>query len=482
MQKLKIKNNLKIRNLMPISEMEINNSPKNKYKKRNSISVSEKTLMLEVSQTIPKPKKRAFIKYRYHLIISVLLIIIFLTFIKNLSHIRVFFKEKHLENSLIRNFSEIDNKQNMQSSASEPLYWRDEKKLNIKKVKREINSYTKDITLSFNNKEDFIQRENPKVSLVIPVYNKETFLIPLYKSIQNQSLKDIEIIFIDDNSTDDSVKIIEGFMKEDKRIVLVKHKMNYRTFYSRNEGSRIAKGKYILFVDPDDLIVNDILEKSYETAEKNNLDIVQFYFLMGNFKISELSSEFKYKSGILYQPYVKEIFYHGQTRNLWDKLIKRDILIQSEEFMKEEFKSERYEVHDDDALFYGLIKIANSYGFLEQIGYFYNINIPDSTTKTKFNREKINKIFQALFTIMKYYYVQSEDNRKEKFMVGYQFFFNKVYVYKNYIQYMTEGFELTLDVLNMYMKSPYILNSEKYFLQLFKDKVMIQLRKVIEET
>ena len=47
---------------------------------------------------------------------------------------------------------------------------------------------------------------------------------------------------------------------------------------------------------------------------------------------------------------------------------------------------------------------------------------------------------------------------------------------------MTEGFELTLDVLNMYMKSPYILNSEKYFLQLFKDKVMIQLRKVIEET
>ena len=46
-----------------------------------------------------------------------------------------------------------------------------------------------------------------------------------------------------------------------------------------------------------------------------------------------------------------------------------------------------------------------------------NINIPDSTTKTKFNREKINKIFQALFTIMKYYYVQSEDNRKEKFII-----------------------------------------------------------------
>ena len=82
---------------------------------------------------------------------------------------------------------------------------------------------------------------------------------------------------------------------------------------------------------------------------------------------------------------------------------------------------------------------------------------------------------------MKYYYVQSDENRKEKFMVGYQFFFNKVYVYKNYIKYMTDGFELVLDTLNMYMKSSYILASEKYFLQLFKDKVMKQLRKVIED-
>ena len=92
------------------------------------------------------------------------------------------------------------------------------------------------------------------------------------------------------------------------------------------------------------------------------------------------------------------------------------------------------------------------------------------------------KIFQALFTIMKYYYVQSDDNRKEKFMVGYQFFFNKVYVYKNYIKYMNQGFQLVLETLNMYMKSPFMMNTEKYFLQQFKANVMAQLRKVIEET
>ena len=466
---------------MPNSEMNNGKIKINENKNNtNNTIINEKTAMLEVSSTIPKPKKRDYFKYKYHLIASTIIIIIFIVIIKNISQIKIFFKERNLERNLMRNFSEIDSTPT--PSEGVPLYWKDEKKLNIQKVKREINSYIKDPVLSFNNKEDFIKRENPKVSLIIPVYNKESFLLPLYKSIQSQSMKDIEIIFIDDNSSDNSVKLIEEFMKEDKRITLVKHDTNYRTFYSRNEGVRLAHGKYVLLIDPDDLIVNDILEKSYETAEMNNLDIVQFYFLMGNFKVSELSTHFKYKSGILYQPQIKEIFYYGQTRNIWDKLIKREVLIKSENFMNEEFKKERYEVHDDDAIFFGIIKSVESFGFLEQIGYFYNINIPDSTTKTKFNNEKINKIFQALFTIMKYYYVQSEDNRKEKFLVGYQFFFNKVYVYKNYIKYMDREFQLVLEVLNLYIKSPYILNSEKYFLQIFKAKVMEKLRKVIEET
>ena len=463
---------------MPNSEMNTITYNARDFKRKNSINATtEKTTMLEVSQTIPKLKKRVLSKYKYHFIVSAIIIFIILLLILNLPPIRGFFRDMLLEKNLMRNFSETD----PQSQNQEPLYWRNEKNLYIHKVKQEINSYTKKIILSYENKEDFVKRENPKISLVIPVYNKESFLLPLYKSIQNQSMKDIEIIFIDDNSSDNSAKIIQEFMEKDKRIVFIKHDINYRTFYSRNEGVKTAKGKYILFIDPDDLILNNILEKSYETAELNKLDIVQFYFLMGNHKISELSNEFKYKSGILYQPQLKQIFYYGQTRNLWDKLIKREILMKSEGFMNEEFRSERYEVHDDDALFYGLIKFAESFGFLEQIGYFYNINIPDSTTKTKFNREKINKIFKALFTIMKYYYVQSDENRKEKFMVGYQFFFNKVYVYKNYIKYMTDGFELVLDTLNMYMKSSYILASEKYFLQLFKDKVMKQLRKVIED-
>ena len=167
---------------MPNGEM--NNGKFKNYENKinnNNTTINEKTAMLEVSSTIPKPKKRDYFKYKYHLIASTIIIIIFILIIKNISQIKIFFKERNLERNLMRNFSEIDSTPT--PSEGVPLYWKDEKKLNIQKVKREINSYIKDPVLLFNNKEDFIKRENPKVSLIIPVYNKETFLLPLYKSI-----------------------------------------------------------------------------------------------------------------------------------------------------------------------------------------------------------------------------------------------------------------------------------------------------------
>ena len=192
---------------MPNSDMKFINNYTREYKRRNSINMTEQTTMLEISQTIPKTKKRNISGYKYHIIVGALIIIILFTWIINIPQIKFFFREKILEKNLMRNFSETEPEADPKSQNPEPLYWRNEKNIHIKKVKREINSYTKEIKLSFDNKEDFIKRENPKISLVIPVYNKESFLLPLYKSIQNQSLKDIEIICVDDCSTDSSYKL-----------------------------------------------------------------------------------------------------------------------------------------------------------------------------------------------------------------------------------------------------------------------------------
>ena len=211
--------------------------------------------------------------------------------------------------------------------------------IEIKKIKDEIKNYRKNFKVSFDTKEDFYKRENPKISIIITIYNQDNFLKFIYGCIQKQSLKDIEIIFVDDNSIDKSSSIIKEFMKEDKRIIYIKNKYNQRAFHSRNKGILASKGEYILVIDPDDLLINDILIKAYETAKNYNLDILQYYITSGTYKINSIWRKLKYNNGILYNnSQVKNVLYYGITRNLWDKLIKRDIYIKSINFMKEEFK------------------------------------------------------------------------------------------------------------------------------------------------
>ena len=162
------------------------------------------------------------------------------------------------------------------------LYWNNETFINLTKINYETDKI-KELNISFENKTDFIKREHPKISLVITLYNQAKYLKLFYTSIQIQELKDIEIIFVDDASNDNTSLIINKLMENDKRIIYLKNNINKRTFYSRNRGILEAKGEYILIIDPDDLLINNILIKVYETAKKYDLDIVQFYVIAGFF-------------------------------------------------------------------------------------------------------------------------------------------------------------------------------------------------------
>lgn len=113
----------------------------------------------------------------------------------------------------------------------------------------------------------------PKVSVLIPVYNVENYLERCLNSVCNQSLEEIEIIIVDDGSTDGSGKIIGEFAKKDKRIIYLYQK-NEGQAAARNAAIDLAKGKYISFVDSDDWIAEDMLQKLYNHAEKEDSDIV----------------------------------------------------------------------------------------------------------------------------------------------------------------------------------------------------------------
>src|SRR5574344_757344 len=107
-----------------------------------------------------------------------------------------------------------------------------------------------------------------EVSILIPIYNVEKYLEQCLESVCNQTLKDIEIICINDGSTDSSLKIIKDFQKNDDRVVLI-NKKNSGYGDSMNKGLEKATGEYIGIVESDDFIEKDAFEKLYSLAKKN---------------------------------------------------------------------------------------------------------------------------------------------------------------------------------------------------------------------
>lgn len=101
------------------------------------------------------------------------------------------------------------------------------------------------------------------------VYNSEKYLAEAIESILNQTFKDFELIIINDNSTDNSLKIIKEYAKKDKRIIIISIKKNRGSAYARNKGLRIAKGKYIAIMDSDDVSLHQRLEIQYKHLEEN---------------------------------------------------------------------------------------------------------------------------------------------------------------------------------------------------------------------
>ena len=114
----------------------------------------------------------------------------------------------------------------------------------------------------------------PKVSIIIPVYNVEKYLRQALDSVVNQTLKDIEIICIDDCSTDGSYEILQEYASKDDRFVVLKQEINQGQGVARNRGLDIAKGEYIGFIDPDDWIELDMYEKMYNQAKNLFSEIV----------------------------------------------------------------------------------------------------------------------------------------------------------------------------------------------------------------
>lgn len=146
----------------------------------------------------------------------------------------------------------------------------------------------------------------PKVSIIIPVYNVEDYLEKALSSACNQTLKDIEIICIDDCSTDSSLKILEDFAQKDSRIKIIQLKENYNQGYARNIGISEAQGEYLMFLDSDDWLAENACEKAYKHINSCNVDIVSFnnyiYFEKENkYKIKDYENKPIFSIGLIWR-------------------------------------------------------------------------------------------------------------------------------------------------------------------------------------
>jgi len=130
----------------------------------------------------------------------------------------------------------------------------------------------------------------PLVSIVVAMYNVETYISECLDSILMQDYDNIEIICIDDASTDKTISIIESYKEKDERIYIIKLSKNSGPSTVRNAGIDSAKGKYILFVDGDDLISQNLVSRTVSCAERNNLDEVSF-----GYRIFSEGEEWKWK-------------------------------------------------------------------------------------------------------------------------------------------------------------------------------------------
>ena len=142
-------------------------------------------------------------------------------------------------------------------------------------------------------------KEQPQVSIIVPVYNVENYIERCLNSLVNQTFKDIEIITINDGSTDKSLELLNKYAKEDIRVSVI-DLGDEGVSYCRNLGIEKANGKYIMFVDSDDWIDFNMVEVMYKKAEENNIDLVMCSYIR-EFKDHSKEKIFNLPEEIIYK-------------------------------------------------------------------------------------------------------------------------------------------------------------------------------------
>lgn len=232
----------------------------------------------------------------------------------------------------------------------------------------------------------------PSISIIIPIYKVEKYLKRCVESVRKQTLTDLEIILVDDGSPDDCPRICDEYLKEDSRIKVI-HKQNGGLASARNAGMNMATGKYIFFLDSDDWLELDGMQRLYETAEKYQVDFVRYRAIRTGWpgmdenapcmveEIRELQQGLYEKDRIIKEIYPRLLatsqLTMGAVVGAWGSLYRNDFLRKNQLSFYEEVK------FSEDLIFSAnVVRAANNFYFIDTpcvYHYFYN---PNSISKS----------------------------------------------------------------------------------------------------
>ena len=249
-----------------------------------------------------------------------------------------------------------------------------------------------------------IRSEKPKISVIIPMYNEEKNALTIIRSVQNQTLQDIEIVCVNDNSNDKTLEILESLQKVDPRITIITNLTNRGVIYNRIFGALQSKGEYVTFIDADDAMCNfEIFERAYNNATKDfgeKLDIVHYqtcgckyldngemdnFYLFFTFNLHNFNQVIK-------QPEIRDNYMQKKKHVtgsgfVFDKIYSKELIYRIADYLGPHIWNQNLIFVDDFLLAFAAMRTTNSIVNSGQVGYWHFMDTVTSTTSNVFEIE-----------------------------------------------------------------------------------------------
>ncbi|MGN0006421.1 MAG: glycosyltransferase family 2 protein [Candidatus Gastranaerophilaceae bacterium] len=249
----------------------------------------------------------------------------------------------------------------------------------------------------------------PYVSIIIPVYNASKFIKSCLENCLSQSLDNIEIIVIDDKSTDNTRDLVIEVSQKDNRVKLIALNENRKQGYARNIGMEQAKSDYIMFLDVDDSYAPDCVEKMYKKITKDNADmtVCKFFLIEDGVDITMEKIDFctnfatvpkLLQNGYCYKDFTDKIDLFNRRNVIWDKIYKKSFLVEND------IKFPLGMFCEDDVFTFRAVFRAKKISILDERLVYYTVSRKNSSSnlkdRTKFDcfrlfhylKEDLNKL------------------------------------------------------------------------------------------